>query len=288
MLKNSSGKVLTVFLVIIAVLLISLTAVSLFFFQRETEKRKETEFTLEKTKASHARLEEELKETKKQNILLEEKNKEVDEQINSLLDDLEVEKGLKEEVKKENSSLKEQLDAALKERDSLQQQIADNSAGFEEKMAALKQELETESNVKQQLEAANKELQEKVTTLEKQIEERSQGADLPENTPSDIKKKPNDGSPQSMNVELDKIVVVPSHGLEGRVINVDTASEFVIFNLGEKDGITADKTFSIYRGTNYLGDVKVTSVQPEMSAADLIPPLSAKMIRKNDRVLVKQ
>ena len=42
---NSSGKVLVIFLVIIAVLLISLTAISLFFFQKETERRKIAEAT---------------------------------------------------------------------------------------------------------------------------------------------------------------------------------------------------------------------------------------------------
>ena len=299
MLNNSSGKVLTVFLIITAVLLISLTAVSLFFFQRETEKRKETELALEKAKASELKLEQDLKETKKQNFLLEEKNKEIDEQINSLLDDLEVEKGLKEEVRKENLSLKEQLDTAIKEKDSLQRQITDNITGFEEKMSALKAELEAEIDLKKELEIVNKELQGKITELEKEAEEAKKRTSS-QTDPVPIEGQTNDQSRQdylapqslspsgSLDVELDKIVVIPNRAIEGRIINVDMASDFVVFNLGEKDGMVIDKIMSIYQVNNYLGDVKISSVQPEMSAADIIPPLSAQVIRKNDRVVVKQ
>lgn len=286
MLKNSSGKVLTVFLIIIAVLLISLTAVSFFFFQRETEQRKETEVALQKTKANEVKLEQDLKEVKKQNFLLEEKSKEMDEQINSLLDDLEVEKGLKEEVKRENLSLQEKLDTAINERDALRQQLTSDMTGFEEKISALNAQLETEINLKKELETVNKELQDKITELEKEVE----AAKAKQGTSSQAVPVPVEGQMNSgsLDVELDKIVVVPNRAMEGRIINVDLESEFVIFNLGEEEGISLDKIMSLYRGNNYLGDIKVTSVQPQMSAADTIPPLSAKVIRKNDRVVAKQ
>lgn len=288
-LKNSSGKVLTVFLVITAILLISLTAISLFFFQKEAELRKDTEVRLEKTKANETRLEQELKDAKKQAFLLEEKNKEMDEQINSLLDDLEVEKGLKDGVKKENLALKEQLDAAIKEKDSLQDQITNNL----ERVDALEAQVETETGLKNELEALNKELEEKVSQLEKAMKE----SPAPGSPESPVKPEGNqEGAPASqgippatsLDLELDKIVVVPPSGLEGRVVNVDTDSEFVIFNLGEKDGMSVDKIMSLYRGNEYLGDIKVTSVQPEMSAADVLPPLTIAMVHKNDRAVVKQ
>lgn len=287
MRKNSSGKVLTIFLVIIAILLISLTAISLFFFQKETERRKDAEVRLEKFKANETRLEAELKEAKKQSFLLEEKNKEMDEQINSLLDDLEVEKGLKDGVKKENLALKEQLDAAMQQRDSIQEQIADNLNNVE----ALEVQLEAEINLKNELEALNKQLQEKIARLEKAAQEppksgsqQSPAGSNEEGLPS----SPDIAPATSLDLELDKIVVVPPSGLEGRIVNVDTDSEFVIFNLGEKDGITMDNIMSLYRGNEYLGDIKVTSVQPEMSAADVLEPLAIAMVHKNDRVVVKQ
>ena len=66
---NSSGKVLIIFSVITAILLISLTAISLFFFQKETERRKLAEATLEERQNEKITLEGELKVIKKQNFL---------------------------------------------------------------------------------------------------------------------------------------------------------------------------------------------------------------------------
>jgi len=91
---NARGRVLIIFLVISAVLLISLTAVSLFFFQKETERRKLTEVTLTEYQTKKTQLEEDLKEMKKQNFLLEEKNKEAGDRINDLSDELELKYGL--------------------------------------------------------------------------------------------------------------------------------------------------------------------------------------------------
>ena len=66
MTNKSSGKVLTVFIVIIAILLISLTAISIFFFQKELERRKSVELILEKIKANEQKLEGELKVVRKE------------------------------------------------------------------------------------------------------------------------------------------------------------------------------------------------------------------------------
>ena len=44
---------------------------------------------------------------------------------------------------------------------------------------------------------------------------------------------------------------------------------------------------AVYQNDEYLGDVEVTRLQPEMAAADLVPPLSIKSVKKNDQVKVK-
>ena len=88
-------------------------------------------------------------------------------------------------------------------------------------------------------------------------------------------------------VELDKIVVNPQEGTKGHVLSVDTDAEFLVFNLGLKQGVKPDDMLSVYRGEEYLGDVKATRVQDEMSAADIIPPLSSREVRKNDTVVLK-
>ena len=88
-------------------------------------------------------------------------------------------------------------------------------------------------------------------------------------------------------VDLDKIVVAPSSKPDGRILSVDADTEFVIVNLGEKDGIALGDIMSVYRGSDFLGDIRVTRVQAEMSAADFIPPFSSRKVRKNDQVVFK-
>ena len=293
MKNNNSGKVFTVFLIIIAILLVSLTAISFFFFQQETQMRKGAELKLENTRKEKQVTEEELAKAKKQNFLLEEKNKEADERINSLLDELELEKGLKDKAKAENTSLKEQLDKEAGDKKELQDKLADNIAGFEQKIADLNNQLESQLNAKKELEAANQQLQEKIAQLTQDLESlKTQGTTTTEppstgsgTTPSSSAVKPDS---TSLNVELDTIVVSPGTKLDGRILMIDADSNFVILSLGEKDGIKPESILSIFRGDEYLGDVKVNRVQMEMSAADLIPPCSISMIKQNDRVVLKK
>jgi len=75
---------------------------------------------------------------------------------------------------------------------------------------------------------------------------------------------------------------------DGKVIEVDLENEFVIVNIGQKDGLVKDAVLSIWRNDTYLGDVQVTQVLPDMSAADLIPPLTSNNIQKDDGVSIKK
>jgi len=96
-----------------------------------------------------------------------------------------------------------------------------------------------------------------------------------------------DQRPPEKQIVLDKIVVNSQDGTKGGILSVDTDAAFVIFNLGAKQGIKPDDVLSVYREGKYLGDIKATRVQDEMSAADIIPPLSSKGISKNDTVVLK-
>ncbi len=246
---SNSGKVLTVFLIVIAILLLSLTAISLFFYQQESEKRKTAESELTQTKALQARLENELKDAKKQIYVLEEKSKESDEKINSLLDELEVEKGLREQMKQESASLRATLVSENQAKEKLQADL--NTA--QEKINSLQTELESQEKLRQELEVKAKESEE------------------PE--------------PE---VELEKIVVAPDQIPEGKVLSVNHDNNFLIFNLGQESGIAQGMLMSVLRGDKYLGDIKVSRVQPKMSVGDFIEPLNSKKVKENDRVVVKE
>jgi hypothetical protein len=291
---NESGKVVTIFVVITAILLVSLTAISFFFFQQEYQKRKEFEDRLGEANAKALQLQAQTEEAQKQKFLLEEKNKELDERVNSLLDELELEQGLKEEMKREQLALNEKLDKEVKAKEKLKEEL---NKKFDEAQTRIN---ELEAKLRVEIEAAQV-LKERNRLLENENIQMAEGLGLTGYVPAagSVVEPPTEGaSAPATEQNLDEIVVTTGDGAadagessvkvpDGRVISVDEETEFVIIDLGKKHGMTLGRMLSVYRGDQYLGDIKVTRVQPEMSAADIILPLTGKILRKNDQVIVK-
>ncbi len=284
-LNKSSGKVLAVFLIIGAILLVSLTAISFFFFQMETEKRKLTEVDLKNSRVVEKKYENEIKDLKKQNFLLQEKNKEADDKINGLMDEIDLEAGLRNEVKAENLSLKEKYEAGVKAKEELSAQLK----VVQQKIAGL------EDQLKEQL-SINKKIMDAAAESAKNSAVNINDPSVPSPT---FKDEVTAGllADKSKIVRLDDIIVSPQakkeaedllKKSEGRILSVDAETEFVIINLGSKNDVDVGMMMSVYRGSEYLGDIKITRVQPEMSAADLIPPFSSRTVRKNDQVVIKK
>lgn len=310
---NSSGKVLLIFLIIFVVLSLSLAGLAMFFLHQEKDRREQTEVALQKSVANAAQLETKLQEAIKQGFLLQEKNKEADEKINGLLDDLELQKGISDKVKQENQALQDQLAEATKAKDELQARITGNEEAVQ-KLPELQAQLETAQNTLQELqqkvqsfEQRNRELEEALAKFQPQpspqqpagpSEEKPADAAVPapaeqktEASPEvspEVPQPPQQAeSPQQEEVQLEKIVVAPAKNLDGRILTVDGENEFVIVNLGANHGIKEGQVLSVSRGQDHLGDIKVTRVQPEMCAADLISPLSSRQVRKDDQVTIQ-
>ncbi len=283
---NKSGKALTVFIIVIMVLLASSTSIGFFLYNKELQLRQSTEGELDTSRESEAKGQAELKEVKKQLALVQDKNKEADEKINNLLDEMELNKGLRDELKKENTALKEQLDGFSKVKEKIKTDLDDSNAKLKEYQDLLKAEQDKAT----QLQARVTELENTKKTMEAKIDEMK--ADMkPYNQRSPQDQVASEGLPPGAvrdKVELDKIVVSPQDGVRGHIISIDKDTEFVICNLGFKQGVKSGDTLGVYRGEEYLGDVKVTRVQEEMSAADLVPPFSSRKVRKNDTVVLKQ
>jgi len=312
---NSSGKVLVIFLVIIAMLLISLTAISLFFFQKETERRKFAEVTLKEYQTEKVQMEEDLTILKKQNFLLQEKNKESEARVNDLSDELELESGLREEMKLETVALEEKLkkleDAKkafadeIEEEEELHKKLTKNLAASEQKIKELEAQLKAEIERSQKLGELYEQKQQEEASKLKKIQ------DSRENTTAE-KSNAEEAAPvedANVGIELEEIVIIPrapkaqdiveeptfeeekvavfESTLNGRILSVDTETEFVIVSLGEKDGLDVGNILSVYHNENYVGDIKITRLQSEMSAADLVLPLSIRNVQKNDQVKTK-
>lgn len=249
MAKKSSGRVLTVFLIIAAVLLVSSTALAIFFFQMEMIERKQLEADLQVLRASEQALKNESVALKKEIFLLEEKNKEADSRINDLLDDLELQKGLREELKKEVSSIRTQFEGEVKAKEK----------------------------IKEQLRQAKDEYERKIKDLNKVIE----------NTRAEVQEQQSRVT-EDKSVSLEKIIVSKNSSQSGKVLFVDEDSKFVVINVGQQDGILTGATFSVFREDTYLGDIIVTRVQSDISAADLIPPFTTQLVKAEDQVYLKK
>jgi hypothetical protein len=290
---NGSGKVVTIFVIITAILLLSLTAISVFFFQQEYQKRKSFEDALGESQSKITQLTQQITDTEKQRFLLEEKNKELDERLNSLLDELELERGLKEEIQREQVLLNEKLDKEIKAREKAKTEMTQRIEEAQTKIFDLEKKLREEVETARSLMERNK-------LLESENLQLAKGLGIDDYTPSGTTQG---GDPQQTVAatagaqELGDIVIASSGAngqsnattrpSDGRIISVDDETEFVIIDLGKKHGMTLGRILSVYRGDKYLGDIKVTRVQPEMSAADLILPLTGKLVMKNDQVLAK-
>lgn len=60
-------------------------------------------------------------------------------------------------------------------------------------------------------------------------------------------------------------------GLQGTVLAVNPGWNFVVLNLGDKQGVAANSTLLIKRGSAMVAKVRVTTVEPSVSIADVVP-----------------
>ena len=285
---NNTGKTLTVFLIVIAILSVSLATIALFFFAKEVEVRKSLEENVDLLKVKEATLQGEFKEAKQQIFLLEEKGKESEERIESLMEDLDLEVGLREEIKKENRQLKESLESETKAKEELNNKLSKEILKAEEKIDSLQQELKATVERNKNLDTQRQTLQDNYQKVKDQLK----GMNIvPVTEVPQIELPVQEDDAfflQPENVDLEKIVVAPPAEGTGSIITIDTEAEFIIVDLGKQDGVTKDTLLSIYRGDTYLGDAKVSRVLPQMSAADFVPPLTSQGVRKEDTVVVKK
>ncbi len=63
---------------------------------------------------------------------------------------------------------------------------------------------------------------------------------------------------------------IMQQGLEGRVLAVNPAWNFVVLSIGDKQGVVNNAELLLKRGGQYLGKVRITSVEPSTSIADIV------------------
>jgi uncharacterized protein (DUF3084 family) len=296
---NTSGKTATIFLVLIVVVLGSVSSISLFLLNKEKETVKDLEARYAQLQSVETQLQAQVKEAEKQIYILQENNKEADERINNLMDDLELEEGLREEVKAENQKLKEALEAEARTKAELRQKLTQELEALEKRTKDDVTRLQSLETTLDNLQKEKENLRQQLAALEKYKAEQEARKQTQAPAASAVPVDPAAAQAEAQvvqeqaqakagdQVDLEKIVVTPDQPAKGRVLSVDADTEFLIFDLGAEHGIKQGDVLGVYRGDQYLGDIRVSRAQADMSAADFIPPFSSRKVRKNDTVIVK-
>jgi cell shape-determining protein MreC len=73
-------------------------------------------------------------------------------------------------------------------------------------------------------------------------------------------------------------------GINGKILSVNRAWNFVVLNVGNKDGVVENGVLMVYRGNTLLGKVKVVSAEKNSAVADVIPEWIKGDIQPGDAV----
>jgi hypothetical protein len=80
---------------------------------------------------------------------------------------------------------------------------------------------------------------------------------------------------------------VVKNGLEGEVLAVNQGWSFVVLSIGDRQGAVTNAELILKRGDSQIGKVRITSVEPSTSVADIIPGSLSRGVRvqPGDRVI---
>jgi len=80
--------------------------------------------------------------------------------------------------------------------------------------------------------------------------------------------------------------VVLRRDLRGEVVAVDPKYDFVVLNIGESDGVLERGEMLVNRGGKLVAKVRVLSVEPQTSVANVLPDWRQAEIMEGDAVMV--
>ncbi len=267
-----------VLLVVLMLVFLSAAVTGFYLYNKEHIRNIELEERVEELSIKQKITEAKFLEAQKVISTLEEKIKDSVTQINTLTDEINKEKASKED--------------ALSGMEELRQEI--------EEQKTLKLELESKLS---QAQDAVKTMQGKLSALEsdkkdlslklKDLEEKTAGVELgkivvsPEPDKATTAKGKKKAPAAKASKEAPITPIASGKVLEGKVLVVNKEYNFVVINMGSKDGVSLGQVFTISRGNNILGDVKVEKLHDSMAAAGFITEDTKNKVREGDKVVRK-
>ena len=258
-----------IFIILILVSL-SLAGAGFYLLQKEKMKNFSLQEELDSLRIKQNAAETKLEEYRKTISQLEARLKEAQVNIDSLTGTLEQESKEKQEAQDQVQQLKTDLEQQKGLRANLETKLLQAQKDADKTQAQLK---DIESK-KVKLEARLKELEGQIQQAQAQPESQEQGVELGTIVV---------GSEGSGAAAQQKAVT----SLEGKVLVVNKDYNFVVINLGSKDGVNAEDLFVIYHGNKYIGDIKVEKIHESMSAADFMSAAIKDTVSEGDRVVRK-
>ncbi len=268
---NPRSKIIVL---IIAILIsLSLAGTGLLLFQREHVKNIQLEDRIEELSAKQKATEARFLEAQKVLATLESRFKEATAQIDTLNSQLEQERLSKEAAL---AKIDESLEI-VKQQNGLRLDLEKKLNKAQDDVLLIQSKLVT-------IESEKKTLQVKVKELEAKAQvELGKIVVSPETSSQSVKPQEEKAQP----VVLSKPSAGITQGQEGKVLVLNKEYNFVVVNLGSKEGVVVGDQFSVYRGDKYIGDVKVEKVQEAMSAAGFLIEGVKNKVKEGDKVIKK-
>lgn len=274
----------------ILVVLILLMVVSLLLafaeyriLQKERAKSFALQHDLAGLKVKHSLVEKELADSARKVSDLQTKLEEAQAEVDVLNVSLEEEKTAKEDALAQVSKINYDLEKYKNIESDLETKVnkaqADMKSAFEKLNAA---------------ESEKAELEGKINDLEARLEqiqiEESQEQKVELGT---IQVVPQIGEPTvsegtAVSVEQPQEEEIVRGSSEGKVLVVNKDYNFVVINLGVKDGVRVGDIFSVYHNNKYAGDVKVEKLHDSMAAADFLSKDMRDKVSEGDKIVGKK
>ncbi len=266
-------------ILLIALILIFLALASggFYLFQKERVHNLELQDSMEEIKTKQRITESRLRDSEKTVADLQMKLKEARDQIDSLTEELRQEK----QARGETQGRLEQLGLELEQHRELRADLERRLQDAQEETRNVTAQLQELDNRKVELEEKVRELEEMTQNIELGkivvAPESSAAAESKQSRKKEARKKQ---EPQVMPQE-------EATGMNGKVLVINKEYNFVVINLGSRDGVDVGMEFAVYQGNKHIGDIKVEKVHDAMSAAGFVTDGLKDKIGEGDKVALK-
>ncbi|RKX33470.1 MAG: hypothetical protein DRP22_00025 [Verrucomicrobia bacterium] len=186
---------------------------------------------------------------------------------------------------------KADLEKARNELDSVQQELAAVQSELKDakdQIASLSSQLETKEVELAQAQARIQQLQDDKALLEREVQDTREELARAQDEARDLADQVTalEHTVRDLEARLgERIAAAVPRGLSGNVLIVNRPWNFVVVDLGSKDGLVPNIELLVHRGDRLVGKVRVSTVREKFSIAEIVRDWERLPVQEGDRVL---